>query len=87
MDNKMERLERELGEGKTTVTILDERQQRMHDDFQKLTSAMSKNTEALTEFSKLVANRRGFVAGMLAVITILGGVITAFLGFMLDWFK
>lgn len=87
MDNKMERLERELGEVKSTVILLDDRQRRMHEDFQQLTDAMNKNTDAITEVVGIMSNRKGFVAGVVTVVTLLGGILAAVLGTALEWFK
>lgn len=87
MDNKMERLEKELGEVKTTVTLLDERQQRMHDDFKGLTEAMNNNTSAINEVVTLMSNRKGFVTGVITVITLLGGILAAIVASTLEWFK
>lgn len=87
MDDKMQRLERELGEVKTTVGILDERQQRMHQDFQNLTHAMQQNTDALNEFSTIMSNRKGFLTGVITVVTLVGGVVAAFITAAFEWAK
>ena len=87
MDNKMERLERELGNVKSTVILLDDRQRRMHEDFQGLTEAMNENTAAITEVVQIMSNRKGFYAGVVTVVTLLGGIIAAIIGSALEWFK
>lgn len=87
MDDRLERVEQEVREVSTLVTILDERQQRMHDDFRSLTSALHENTKAISSVNNLISNRKGFVAGVITVITLLGGILAAVLGQTLEWFK
>ena len=87
MDERLERVELEVREEKSTVIILDERQQRLHEDFRKLTTALTDNTKAVSEINTLISNRKGFVAGVLTVVTIIGSVLAAILGSALDWFK
>jgi len=87
MDSRLERVEKEVREVSTLVTILDERQQRMHDDFRNLTLALQENTQAIGAVNNLISNRKGFVAGVITVITLLGGILAAILGNTLEWFK
>lgn len=87
MDERLERVEQEVREVSTLVTILDERQQRMHDDFRNLTLALQENTKAVAAVNNLISNRKGFVAGVITVITLLGGILAAVLGQTLEWFK
>lgn len=87
MDDRMERLEREISEVRSTVIVLDERQQRMHQDFQNLTLAMQQNTDALNEFSTIMSNRKGFLTGVITVVTLVGGVVAAFITAAVEWAK
>lgn len=87
MDDKMQRLEKEIGEVRATVTVLDDRQRRMHEDFKGLSDALEKNTEALNEFAKVLVGRKGFTAGVITVVTLVGGALAAGLGMVLEWFK
>lgn len=87
MDIRLSAVEQDIREVKNTVVILDERQQRMHEDFKALTSALDRNTQALADVNQLIANRKGFLAGVVLVVTLLGSAMTAILGFATDWFK
>lgn len=87
MDERLQRVEIEVREVKSTVLILDERQQRLHEDFHKLTLALTENTRAVSEINNLMSNRKGFIAGAFTVITLVGGILAAILGSVLDWFK
>lgn len=87
MDERLKRVEDEVRDVKTTVIVLDERQQRMHEDFRSLTAALQSNTKSLQDINTLMSNRKGFIAGVLTVITLLGGILAAVLGAAMDWFK
>ena len=83
----MENVEVKLSEVSGKVDILDDRQQRMHTDFKDLVTALEKNSVAVTDLSKMLANRKGFVAGIITVVTLLGGILAATLSSALDWIK
>ena len=87
MDERLKRVEDEVRDVKTTVIVLDERQQRMHEDFRSLTAALQSNTKSLQDINTLMSNRKGFIAGVITVITLLGGILAAVLGAAMDWFK
>ena len=87
MDDRMDFVERELRDVKTTIVVLDERQQRMHEDFKGLTEALKANTRSLHDIHSVMSNRKGFLAGAVTVVTLLSGALTAALGAMFDWFK
>ena len=87
MDDRLVRVETEVREVAALVSILDERQQRMHEDFRNLTMALQENTKAIGAVNNLISNRKGFVAGVVTVITLLGGILAAVLGQTLEWFK
>lgn len=87
MDDRLARVETEVREVSALVSILDERQQRMHDDFRNLTLALQENTKAIGAVNNIISNRKGFVAGVITVITLLGGILAAVLGQTLEWFK
>ena len=87
MDERLKRVEDEVRDVKTTVIVLDERQQRMHEDFRSLTAALQSNTKSLQDINTLMSNRKGFIAGVITVITLLGGILAAVLGAAMDWFN
>ena len=87
MDDRLERVEQEVRDVRTTLVILDERQQRMHDDFKTLTDALTENTRAISQINALISNRKGFIAGVVTVITLLGGILATLLGSITRWFQ
>lgn len=72
---RLDAVEAEVDDMKDAVTRMDERQKRMHNDFSTLTEALEKNTAAVTEINKYLSIRRGFTAGVIATVSILGGAL------------
>lgn len=60
--------------GKKAVRV-EERLSQMHEDVGKLTAALEQNTAALGSLNLFIANKRGFAAGVIATLTLMGALI------------
>lgn len=85
MEDRLRRVETDVAEVKATVAVVNDRQERMHGDFQHLTVALNENTAQITALNNFVSNRKGFAAGAVTVITLFGGTVGAFVWVLLEW--
>lgn len=65
--------------------VLSERQTRMHEDLGRLTAALDSNTIELRTVNNFIANKRGFLGGIIAALSIASGAFGALIA--LTWDK
>lgn len=85
MEQRIARVEDIVHEHESRIAVIDDRQARMHEDLDKLTKAIKANTEAQSEFNSFISNKRGFIAGVIATLSVLSGLLGALL--VLAWEK
>lgn len=72
---------------KETVLVLDERQQRMHQDFTNLTAALNNAANEINKLNRWADKRSAFVAGAIFIISAIGAMVATALAVMKDWFQ
>lgn len=70
---------------KQTVAILDERQQRFHDDVSSLDNTLQSTNNQLRTLNRWADKKGAFVAGAVAVIGVLAGGIGLAITIFKDW--
>jgi ABC-type transporter Mla subunit MlaD len=85
MEERLRQVEADVAEVKSVVAVVNDRQTRMHRDFQHLVEALNENTAQITTLNNFVSNRKGFAAGAVTVITLFGGTVGAFVWAILEW--
>ena len=70
---------------KETVIVLDERQQRMHQDFTNLTSALNNAADEIAKLNRWADKRGAFIAGAIFIIGAFGTAIAGVLTILKDW--
>lgn len=68
------------------IAIVEERQNRMHDDMVCLTAALRENTSEIAKLTQWTTKRGAFFAGAVFVLTAIGSIAVAMLGYLKDWF-
>jgi len=70
---------------KETVIILDERQQRMHQDFTNLTAALNNAAAEISKLNRWADKRGAFIAGAVFIVGAFGTAIAGVLTVLKDW--
>lgn len=86
MENRLLKVEGDVTEVKQSLAVIHERQVRMHQDFSSLTDALEKNTKEIATLNQFVANKKGFAAGAVTVVTLFGGAVGGIVWTILEWF-
>lgn len=84
IDSRMQTVEEKVAIIDKRTALIDERQARLHDDFHQLTQEVSRLNVNLTSLNKIFENKRGFVAGALATISVIGAAVGAAITFLWD---
>ncbi len=85
MEARLQRIEGEVVDVRERVSILEERDRRLHEDMGNLTSALEENTKAVSRVNRIADKRGAFVAGIVFIIGAIGTAVGFVLSVVKDW--